>query len=209
MSETINGEVCLQAIALLSDRLLAARSATREVERWCRERGIGDGRVTAAHRRGAAPPSDPADLGGVLADDLKELVELAAVATVFRSVTLMSGPLSLVEADNWYAPSALPPDMQVTLETTDIPYGRVIQNLNPTRRTFFVDRCPPDAIERVIAAWTSDPDDRQNPRDHRAPSFAFEHRALMLSGEGRPLAVVHERYRWELIFRRGQVASGA
>lgn len=37
----------------LSGRILAANSATFELERWCMERGIGDGRIVAVCDRAA------------------------------------------------------------------------------------------------------------------------------------------------------------
>ncbi len=57
----------------------------------------------------------------------------------YRRVALACGDHILSEADNWYVPARLTPEMNRLLETTDTPFGRVVQSLQPTREEFLVD----------------------------------------------------------------------
>ena len=47
----------------------------------------------------------------------------------------MCGSVVLSEADNWYVPSRLTPEMNRLLDTTDAPFGRVVQAVHFRRRT--------------------------------------------------------------------------
>jgi hypothetical protein len=59
---------------------------------------------------------------------------------------------------------------------------------SPIRRTFLVRRCTPEQL--ISAEANADPN-----------FTAFEHRAVIYSRKGEPLAVVHERFRAVLVFR--------
>ncbi|MBR0663278.1 hypothetical protein GXW71_02810 [Roseomonas hellenica] len=144
--------------AALSARLLAARSATRALEAWCAEHGIGDGAVRA--RMVPAPPLPPD------AEALELLRPAPAEVLRHRRVVLVRGAVALSEAENWYLPQRLPPGMRHVLETTDTPFGVAVEALRPRRRTMHV-------------AFAAD---------------GLLHRAVVLTGAGRPIAVVHERY---------------
>lgn len=48
----------------------------------------------------------------------------------YRRVQLFCGDKLLSEADNWYAPSRLMPEMNRQLNETDAPFGRVIKDLD-------------------------------------------------------------------------------
>jgi hypothetical protein len=50
-------------------------------------------------------------------------------------VRLICGGHVLSEADNWYVPARLTPEMNRVLEATDTAVGRVVQTLNFRRRT--------------------------------------------------------------------------
>ncbi|HEY4252965.1 MAG TPA: hypothetical protein VGM87_17275 [Roseomonas sp.] len=83
-----------------------------------------------------------------------------------RRVVLARGAVALTEAENWYLPQRLTPAMRHALATTEIPFGVAVEALHPMRRTVHVAR----------------------------EAGGLLHRALVLTGNGRPIAVVHERY---------------
>lgn len=145
-------------LAALSARLLAARSATRALEAWCAEHGIGDGAVRV--QMVPAPPLPPD------AETLALLRPAPGEVLRHRRVVLVRGAVALSEAENWYLPQRLPPDMRHVLATTDTPFGVAVEALRPRRRTTHV-------------AFAAD---------------GVLHRAVVLTGAGQPIAVVHERY---------------
>lgn len=145
-------------LAALSARLLAASSATRALEAWCAEHGIGEGAIRV--RMVPAPPLPPD------AEALALLRPAPAEVLQHRRVVLLRGPVALSEAENWYLPQRLPPGIRQVLATTDTPFGVAVEALRPRRRTIHV----------AVAAG------------------GLLHRAVVLTGAGQPIAVVHERY---------------
>jgi hypothetical protein len=178
---------CWRSAHALSERLLEANSSTLELERWCREQGLGDGRISIrCNRDAAAPPLDQASLSA--------LKDPAENDIVYRSVQLVTVGTVLVDADNWYFPARLTSDMRRALETTDISFGRIIAPLQPLRRTFLVKRCTPAELEHAHAA-VHDSRPRGPGTALSRPDHVFEHRALIHLSDETPVAVVHERYR--------------
>src|SRR5947209_6431546 len=53
----------------------------------------------------------------------------------YRHVRLMCGTHLLSEADNWYRPSQLTPQMNAALDTTDTPFGTAVRPLGFHRKT--------------------------------------------------------------------------
>src|SRR5580658_929156 len=124
----------IEALALLQTlnaQLLASRSATLTLERWCeahRLAGAGAPQITAHLMGGAPPPATPEQrqrLGVGPGEPLK-----------YRRVELRCGERVLSVADNWYVPSRLTPEMNRVLETTDTPFGKAVLTLQPARQTF-------------------------------------------------------------------------
>jgi hypothetical protein len=148
-----------EAFRALSARLLAASSATRTLEAWCTQHGIGDGVVRVCLLPLPAEPAVDSKVLDLLCAETNDAPRL-------RRVALMCGAVTLCEAENWYLPQRLLPAMQHVLDTTDIPFGVVIEPLHPTRRTVQVAF---NATELV-------------------------HHAVVLTGHGKPIAVVHEHY---------------
>ncbi|HVG24901.1 MAG TPA: hypothetical protein VND45_12150, partial [Thermoanaerobaculia bacterium] len=70
------------------------------------------------------------------AEQLRRLRVGDAAAVKYRRVRLQCGAHVLSEADNWYVPARLTPRMNELLETTDIPFGKVVRELTPYRRTY-------------------------------------------------------------------------
>ena len=94
----------------------------------------------------------------------------------FRRVRLMHGDIVLSQADNWYVASRLTPAMNVALADSDTPFGVVIRPLEPVRHTLAVERLGiGDHILRLSA--------------------------LVVGGDGRPLAEVAELYRRACLLR--------
>jgi hypothetical protein len=87
----------------------------------------------------------------------------------YRRVKLTCGSHVLSEADNWYVPARLTPDMNQALDTTDVPFGAVVRPLNFHRQTIKMEAL-------------SDPG-----HDLRVT-------ALLVSGQGKPFSVVIENY---------------
>lgn len=93
----------------------------------------------------------------------------------------------LSEADNFYVPSRLTPEMNKALETTDAPFGKVVKPLAPYRRTFAAQtfwsaaNAPGDAPKLSI------------------PRELFEHRAVLYSRENLPFSEVDEVYQRDLL----------
>ena len=80
------------------------------------------------------------------------------------------------------------------LDTTDTPFGHVIADLRPARRTIEIDFHGPCAGTKGQATMED---------DHRSwPAHLFEHRAVILTGQQQSVAAVVERYRGELISSR-------
>lgn len=90
----------------------------------------------------------------------------------YRSVALKCGPVSLSIAENWYVPARLTPGMNAAL-AGDTPFGAVIRPLAPTRRTF------------AIATQREDPS---------VAPYVVRQNAIVLDGQGHPLAEVIENY---------------
>jgi len=61
------------------------------------------------------------------------------VEVTYRHVELTCGEHVLVEAENWYVPSRVGPDINHLLITTDTPFGRAVRDLKPARENFSVE----------------------------------------------------------------------
>jgi chorismate-pyruvate lyase len=163
-----------QTMITLSERILCAKSATRELELWCRQHRIGNGRIVAFVKNDTSLQElDDESL------DVLNYLEARRLAK-FRHVKLATEGIVVVDALNWYLPTNLTPAMNQQLQTTDIPFGHVVAPLHPWRHTFFVRRCMPDQLAERSSADTC--------------RIAFEHHAVVRAASGAPLAVVHERF---------------
>ena len=115
---------------------------------------------------------------------------------IYRRVELACGDHILSRADNWYVPSRLTPVIDKALETSDIPFGTAIKDLHPRRQTFaaFVLWHP------LPEAWEMAPAPADHPDAELAiPAVIFEHRAVVISGDGRPISDVHESYSSDIL----------
>lgn len=153
-------------VEALNARLLANPSATATLEGWCGDRKLAD-MPTIVARRG--PADKPAD-----ADIRAELKVGPSEPIRYRQVQLVCGARVLSEADNWYVPAQLTPEMNRALDETQTPFGRVVAPLNFTRRTLSVKNLMPER--------------------GATPSHVLEHRAVLSTAAGSPFSLVVERY---------------
>ena len=177
----------VEALALvetLNATLLAARSATFTLDQWCADHKLSsETKIRAQLIRGVEKPLTP---------EQRQRLEIDGHEPVkFRHVELKCGDHTLSEADNWYVPSRLTAEMNTVLDTTDTPFGRAVAALKPFRRTFAVD-----ILWKPLAdGWET----RSLPADHpqqalTMPPQLFQHRALVITPELKPISEVAETY---------------
>ncbi|OXE37259.1 MAG: hypothetical protein CGW95_02590 [Phenylobacterium zucineum] len=177
-------------VTQLNADLLSHDSATATLQAWCDLHG--GGRRVAAHRvRGqdrAAGPEDRAALG--LAPD---------EPLTYRRVQLTCGDLVLSEADNWYRPALLTPEMNRMLEDTETPFGVVVQPLNFHRKTLSTSYL----FRPLLLNWEEAPPSvMAGPGGFQPPKAVLRHRAVLLNGEGTAFSLVVETYTDAILVRR-------
>ena len=162
-------------VATLDAELLASRSATATLEKWCADHAIAAPALIRAER---VPGRDrPAD-----AEIRRRLAVSPDEPVRHRFVRLRCGDKVLSEADNWYVPSRLTPEMNRALDETDTPFGKVVAPLRPFRRTF-----------EARSPWA--PDRTATGERLTLPDALFEHRALLFTEANQPFSEVDEVYR--------------
>jgi hypothetical protein len=183
----------LQALALiqtLNAEILSSRSATLSLENWCRDHQLAiDPKILAYVVTG---------INKAATAEQRQRLEVTAQDEVkYRRVQLRCGDRILSEADNWYVPSRLTPEMNRLLETTDTPFGKAVKSLEPYRRTFAVKLlwAPlPEAWERESGRLPVTTN-----RTLLIPDAVFEHRAVLYSREHRPFSEVNEVYQGQIL----------
>ena len=161
-----NGQI-FALLQQLSAELLANESATAVLEKWCVDLAIAEVATIIAHPIDGPirAPSDETRARLKVGDD---------TAITYRNVALMCGDITLSVAQNWYVPERLTPEMNAVLASSEIPFGKVIAPLNPTRETL-----------NTIFLWA--------PSDI-IPQNLLEQSAILSSGDGLPIAAVIETY---------------
>jgi chorismate-pyruvate lyase len=182
----------LEALALLETLnadLLAHDSATLTLERWCADHRLADPARIVAERVSDADKPASAEVRAAL--DVKPDEPLG-----YRRVRLKCGDHVLSDADNWYVPSRLTPEMNHVLETTDTPFGKAVAALHFRRHTLSADllwRPLPQGWEMGAAAA---------PPEGGAlaiPDHVLEHRAVLSTPDGEPFSEVVETYTGEVL----------
>lgn len=164
-------------IETLSARLLSSHSATAVLEAWCAERGLADDPRLVAVR--VAGPDKPLSLAQ------RERLAVGPDEPVrYRRVRLTCGAHVLSEADNWYVPARLSPEMNAVLDTTQTPFGRVVHPLKPTRRNL-----------GIVTLWNPGQAPVPGPSDRL---FSVE---AVLSTGGVPFCEVAETYTGAVLAR--------
>jgi hypothetical protein len=174
----------------LNAELLASRSATLVLERWCAAHRMADPPVIVAHRvrgkRNAPSAEQLVRLGVASADEVK-----------YRRVELRCGKHVLSKADNWYVPKRLTAEMNRLLETTDTPFGKAVLALQPFRQTIEAHvlwmplpeglKCGPETSSRGKPAMLD------------IPNEILQHRALLFTSEHVPFSEVREVYQDDVL----------
>jgi chorismate-pyruvate lyase len=201
----------VEALALLQTlnaELLSHDSATLTLERWCDAHHLATpAKVVAARVTDVDKQPSP--------DQRRELGVSPTEPIRYRRVKLLCGSVILSEADNWYVPARLTPDMNRLLDTTDTPFGKVVQTLHFQRHTLsssLLWRPLPDGWETKRAGGDTPGVDTPGvparavaaPVAARAaaapdavlhiPSALLEHRALLSLPDGTPISEVVETY---------------
>jgi chorismate-pyruvate lyase len=177
----------VEALALLETlnaTLLAARSATFTLDQWCTAHKLSSETKIRAQLIPGVEKQPTAEQRHRLEIDEREPVK-------FRHVELKCGERMLSEADNWYVPSRLTAEMNTVLDTTDTPFGRAVAALKPFRRTFAVD-----ILWKPLAdGWETRPPPADHPQQALTiPPQLFQHRALVITPELKPISEVTETY---------------
>jgi len=182
----------LQALALiesLNADLLAHDSATLTIERWCADHRLADpARIVAERVSGADKPASA---------ELREALDVRPDEPLgYRRVRLKCGDHVLSDADNWYVPARLTPEMNHVLETTDTPFGKAVAALHFRRHTLSAD-----LLWRPLPkGWEM----RATPAPKEAgaltiPDHVLEHRAVLSTPDGEPFSEVVETYTGEVL----------
>ena len=101
-------------------------SATEALTQWCKLRGLANPPQIVAQAVKSEMVTPDGAIRAMLAIDASEPVR-------YRQVHLRCGDTVLSIADNWYVPARLTPEMNHLLESSDIPFGRVVAPLGYTR----------------------------------------------------------------------------
>jgi chorismate-pyruvate lyase len=145
--------------------LLSNNSATVVLGQWCAAAHLADPPTIRALR-------DPIEVPA--SGETRALLKAGAGEPIrYRRVKLMCGTHVLSQADNWYVPARLTPQMNALLDTSDTPFGAAVKALDFHRAT--LDASPvedPPTILRV--------------------------RALLLTPADMPFSLVVENYTREL-----------
>jgi hypothetical protein len=182
----------LEALALiesLNADLLAHDSATLTIERWCADHRLADPARIAAERVSDADKPASAEVRAAL--DVKPDEPLG-----YRRVRLKCGDHVLSDADNWYVPARLTPEMNHVLETTDTPFGKAVAALHFRRHPLSADllwRPLPNGWETGAASV------QDNNIALAIPAHVLEHRAVLSTPDGEPFSEVVETYTGEVL----------
>jgi chorismate-pyruvate lyase len=162
----------LALVRTLNAELLASRSATQTLERWCGDQHLAaEPRIVARLVTGADKSPSP--------EQRQHLQVGPGDPVKFRHVRLQCGTRVLSEADNWYVPGRLTPEMNRTLENSDTPFGTVVRALEPSRQTL-----------EATTFWAG---------EQPVPQALFAHRAVLRTRDGVPFSEVYEVYQRQLL----------
>lgn len=173
----------LQSLALLQTLnadLLSHDSATAVLQGWCDAHGPGGLKITAERVKGRdKAPSEAAS---------KALSLRPGQAVRYRRVRLACGTAVLSEADNWYLPDALTPDMNRVLDNSDTPFGVVVRPLDFRRRNLSAELL----YGPLAQGWERGPE--RAPPAGPPPAEVLRHSAVLSTPSGAPFSFVVETY---------------
>jgi chorismate-pyruvate lyase len=186
----------LEALALietLNATLLASNSATKTLEVWCAAHHMAaDATIHARLLRDVQKPLSPAERARLDIGPNERVI--------YRRVELACGDHVLSRADNWYVPGRLTQAMDSALTTSDIPFGRAVQELHPHRQTFATTIF----WHPLAEGWEMAQPPADRPQAELAiPPLLFEHRAIVSRDDGKPISEVDESYTRDILDFRG------
>jgi len=180
----------LAVLQSLNADLLSHDSATLTLERWCDVHQLASpAKITAIRVLDVDKVPTP-----------EQRVELGVSPTEpvrYRRVKLTCGALVLSEADNWYVPGRLTPEMNRQLDGSDTPFGLVVRPLHFQRHTLssrLLWLPLPAGWEMKGAAAGGGGIGRQGDGDQAMPPRLLEHRAVLTLPDGTPFSEVVETY---------------
>ena len=164
-------------------------SATLTLERWCGAHHLaGEAKVVAERVQGVDKP---------LPEDARKQLDIAPDEPVrYRRVQLACGGHVLSEADNWYVPSRLTDAMNRELDSSDTPFGKVVQPLHFRRQTLSADLL----WSPLPQGWeTGAPLPAMYGVAMPIPHHVLQHRAVLYDQANRPFSLVVESYTSEVL----------
>jgi hypothetical protein len=172
----------LAVLQTLNADLLSHDSATATLERWCEAHELASpAHMVAVRVPNVDKPPSPSQ---------RSLLKAAPQTVVrYRRVKLMCGAVVLSEADNWYIPDRLTPEMNAQLDGTETPFGVVVRPLNFQRHTLSSTLL----WMPLPAGWEMHANGKQVDAGPM-PSQLLEHRALLTLPDGTPFSEVIETY---------------
>ena len=181
----------VEALALLQTLnadLLSHDSATLTLDRWCDKHRLAlPAHIVAELMHGAdkVPTSEQRHVLGVGETD----------PVLYRRVRLRCDSRVLSEADNWYVPARLTPDMNHVLTTTDTAFGRAVQALHFQRHTLSAALL----WSPLPDAWEMGAADAKGVAPLQIPPQLLQHRAVLTLPDGTPFSEVVETYTDEVL----------
>ena len=168
----------------LNADLLSHDSATLTLERWCEAHHLASpARITAERvptGEESPTPTQRQELRVTPADQVR-----------YRRVRLRCGTTVLSEADNWYVPARLTPEMNRLLETTDTSFGLVVKSLHFQRHTISSEVL----WQFLPPGWEMEPSSVKDGTSELCfPAQVLQHRALLALPDGTPFSEVVETY---------------
>jgi hypothetical protein len=182
----------LEALATLqsfNSDLLSHPSATLSLERWCGAHHLApESRIVANLDRNASKTPS--------AEQRARLRVSADEPVIYRRVRLSCGGRVLSEADNWYVPARLTPEMNRLLTETTTPFGRAVLDLG-----FHRELLSAELLWRPLPeGWEMQPSLPASTGATLAiPGQILEHRAILLNRENVPFSEVVETYTAEIL----------
>lgn len=171
-----SSECAVRRLEEFNARLVESDSATQMLDEWCNSGEVNAYAQVRIKRVIVAP--EPPTLEICSALKLRD-VRMCC----YRRVQLMRGDVILSEAENWYIPSELSLEMNVQLQQSDVPFGKIVRPLGFTRRTLNVEFLWRPAIRPGELIESPDVADS-----------VLRHRALLLKPDSRPFSFVVETY---------------
>ncbi len=174
----------LALLQTLNANLLGHDSATKILEQWCREHRLASApQIVVQRMEVAARPAT---------EEQRHNLRVAPTDVVrYRHVRLLCGSLVLSEADNWYVPGRLSAAMNLQLESSDAPFGAIVQALHFQRHTLAAQLLwQPLAPGWEMSAAATDGAGQAM----IVPAQVLEHRAVLSLPDGTPISEVVETY---------------